>query len=66
MLFSWLGHNRGVTQAVSVGKILERALAKALADPTARTRDICGTGNTHTMRRAVAEAIEAEHADAVA
>jgi 3-isopropylmalate dehydrogenase len=66
MLFSWLGHHRGITQAIAVGKVLERVLTKALADPTARTRDICGTGNTHTMKRAVTETIAAEHTDAVA
>jgi 3-isopropylmalate dehydrogenase len=66
MLFSWLGHNRGIKQAVAAAQLLERALVKALADPRARTPDICGTGTTHTMMRAVTDAIEAEHADALA
>jgi 3-isopropylmalate dehydrogenase len=62
LLFSWLGYRRGIEQAMSAAQLLERALGKALADPQARTRD----STTLTMMRAVTDAIEAEHADALA
>src|SRR5450432_1877836 len=58
MLFDWLGHNRGVKPVVAAAAAMERALAKALADPAARTRDIRGKGDTASMTRAVVAAIE--------
>jgi len=60
MLFEWLGHNRGVKPAMAAAAAMERALAKALADPAARTRDIRGNGDTASMTRAVVAAIESE------
>jgi 3-isopropylmalate dehydrogenase len=60
MLFEWLGHNRGIKPAVAAAAAIERALAKALADPAARTRDIRGEGDTAGMTRAVVSAIESE------
>jgi 3-isopropylmalate dehydrogenase len=63
MLLAWLGHNRGIGQAVRAASILERVLTRALADRTRRTPGIKDMGNTQTMMRAVADAIEEERAD---
>ncbi len=57
MLIEWLGHNRGIQQAIDAGKVMETAIAKALANPTTRTRDIRGQGGTVDMARGIVEAI---------
>lgn len=63
MLIEWLGHDRGIPVAVRAARVMQRALAKALADPAARTRDIRGTGDTASMTRAVVAAIAADQSD---
>ena len=63
MLIEWLGHHRAMPQAVAAAGAMQRALTATLASPTARTRDIRGTGTTDSMTRAVVGAIEAEPAN---
>jgi 3-isopropylmalate dehydrogenase len=60
MMFEWLGHNRGIKEAVATATSMKRGIERALADPATRTRDIRGTGGTSDMTRAVVAAIEAE------
>ncbi len=60
MMFEWLGHNRGMKEAVDAAASMNRAIEKALADPATRTKDIRGTGGTKDMTRAIVAAIEAE------
>lgn len=57
MLIEWLGHNRGIQQAIDAAKLMETAIAKALANPATRTRDIRGQGGTADMTRGILEAI---------
>jgi len=57
MMIEWLGHNRGIPQAVEVGAIMERAIARALANPETRTRDIRGTAGTDGMTRGIIAAL---------
>lgn len=57
MLIEWLGHNRGIQQAIDAGKVMEAAIAQALANPATRTRDIRGQGGTADMTRGIVEAI---------
>jgi 3-isopropylmalate dehydrogenase len=65
MLLEWLGHNRGVPQAVAAAAAMERGIVSALSRPETRTGDIRGTANTEEMTRAVVAAIEEdEHAHA--
>jgi 3-isopropylmalate dehydrogenase len=60
MMFEWLGHNRGITEAVEAAASMNLAIEKALANPATRTKDIRGTGGTKDMTRAIVAAIEAE------
>src|SRR3954466_6675694 len=53
MMFDWLGHSRGKTEALRMAADLQRAITAALADPKARTGDIRGHGNTATFTQAV-------------
>ncbi len=53
MLLEWLGHSRGMPQAVQAARAMSRATTAALADPAARTGDIRGRGNTASMTRAI-------------
>ncbi len=64
MLIEWLGHNRGIEQAVAAAALMEHAIAATLANPATRTRDIRGTADTSTMTRAIVRAIEEGHAHA--
>jgi 3-isopropylmalate dehydrogenase len=57
MLIEWLGHNRGIQQAVDAAKIMEGAIAKALSNPATRTKDIRGEGGTADMVRGILAAI---------
>ena len=57
MMIEWLGHNRGLNQAVEAAHLTQRAVATALADPATRTRDIRGTTDTQGMTRAIVAAI---------
>ena len=49
MMVEWLGHNRGIGEAVDAAALMEQAMVKALARPETRTRDILGTGGTEGM-----------------
>ena len=64
MMIEWLGHDRGVPQAVAAAGAISRAITAALADPAARTRDIRGTGGTADMVRAIIRNLESRNADA--
>lgn len=57
MMIEWLGHNRKIAQAVEAAKIMEKAIATALADPATRTRDIKGTTDTAGMTRGIIAAL---------
>ncbi|MEP7454033.1 isocitrate/isopropylmalate dehydrogenase family protein [Phyllobacterium sp. SB3] len=57
MMIEWLGHNRKIVQAMDAAKIMEKAIATALADPTKRTRDIKGTTDTAGMTRGIIAAL---------
>src|SRR5690606_29609551 len=58
MMIEWLGYNRGIPQAVEAAAIAQRAIAKALSEPSTRTADIRGTGNTADMTRGIVDAIK--------
>jgi 3-isopropylmalate dehydrogenase len=60
MMFEWLGHNRGIKQAIEAAASMKRGIEHALANPATRTRDIRGTGGTNDMTRAIVAAIERE------
>ena len=66
MLVEWLGHNRGIGEAVSAAAAMTKATTAALADPTTRTRDIRGTADTSGMTGAIVTAIAEERVDAIA
>ncbi|QRF61125.1 isocitrate/isopropylmalate dehydrogenase family protein [Variovorax paradoxus] len=53
MLFDWLGHSRGNDGAVRMAASMSRATTAALADRSARTGDIRGSGNTVAFTKAV-------------
>ena len=53
MLLEWLGHSRHRPEAVAAAADISRALTAALADPSARTGDIRGRGNTASFTEAV-------------
>jgi 3-isopropylmalate dehydrogenase len=57
MLLDWLGRRKGIEPAVAAARAMERGLTAALADASARTGDIRGTGNTAAMTRAAIEAM---------
>jgi 3-isopropylmalate dehydrogenase len=59
MLLDWLGHDRGIAEAVAAAEAMSQATTAALADPAARTGDIRGTGNTATFTEAIVRGIEA-------
>ncbi|MBI2255533.1 MAG: isocitrate/isopropylmalate dehydrogenase family protein [Proteobacteria bacterium] len=59
MMFDWLGHNRGIKQAVDMAATMNRGIEKALSDPATRTKDIRGTGGTADMTRGILAAIAA-------
>ena len=58
MMIEWLGHNRKIAQAVEAARIMEKAIATALADPATRTRDIRGTTDTAGMTRGIIAALQ--------
>ncbi|WP_312793714.1 isocitrate/isopropylmalate dehydrogenase family protein [Tianweitania sp.] len=60
MMIEWLGHNRSIAQAVEAAALAERAIATALAEPSTRTGDIRGTGNTADMTRGIVDAIRSD------
>jgi 3-isopropylmalate dehydrogenase len=53
MLLEWLGHQRGVKQAVAAAQAIGHGIDAALAAPRSRTGDIKGSGGTADMTRAV-------------
>jgi 3-isopropylmalate dehydrogenase len=59
MLLDWLGHRRGIPQAIEAARSMERAIVATLADPKARTGDIRGAGTTATMTAAIVNVIQA-------
>jgi 3-isopropylmalate dehydrogenase len=59
MMIEWLGHNRKIPEAVNAAEIMNAAISKALADPSTRTRDIRGTGDTAAMTRGILAAMGA-------
>lgn len=60
MLLEWLGHNRGIAEAVKAASLMQAATVAALAKPETRTGDIRGTTNTEGMTRAILDALEKE------
>jgi len=57
MLLDWLGRRRGIAPAVAAAQSMQRAMVATLADPSARTGDIRGSGTTWTMTAAIVRAI---------
>ena len=57
MLLEWLGNDRGIPAAVKAARAMSDATTRALADPSSRTGDIRGTGNTAAMTRAIVAGI---------
>ena len=57
MLLAWLGHDRGIPDAVAAAKSMECATEAALANPASRTRDIKGTADTRGMTDAIIRAL---------
>ncbi|RFC69370.1 MULTISPECIES: isocitrate/isopropylmalate dehydrogenase family protein [Mesorhizobium] len=62
MLIEWLGHNREIAQAVEASRIMDAAIAAALANPATRTKDIRGTGGTADMTRGILDAMKLKSA----
>jgi 3-isopropylmalate dehydrogenase len=60
MLFDWLGRSRNVPEAVAAAAAMERATARALADPETRTGDIRGHASTAGMTDAIVRSIREE------
>jgi 3-isopropylmalate dehydrogenase len=60
MLVEWLGHDRGIAQAVLAAGTMKRAIDSAMSDPASRTSDIRGTANTGEMTAAIVRRIEQE------
>ncbi len=60
MLIEWLGHDRGIAQAVSAAQAMKRAIDLAMSDPSSRTPDIRGTASTGEMTAAIVRRIERE------
>jgi len=60
MLIEWLGHDRGIPQAVSAAQAMKRAIDGAMSDPSSRTPDIRGTASTAEMTAAIVEGIARE------
>ena len=59
MMIEWLGHNRGIAEALAAAALMEKGITKALSDPLTRTRDINGTGDTKDMTRGIVAAMAA-------
>lgn len=53
MLIEWLGHDRGIPQAVEAAATMQRAILSAMADPSCRTPDIRGIASTQGMTDAI-------------
>ncbi|MFC5499734.1 isocitrate/isopropylmalate dehydrogenase family protein [Caenimonas terrae] len=59
MMFDWLGHSRANAGAVRMAASMARAITEAVGDARARTGDIRGQGNTHSMTQAVLRGLRA-------
>lgn len=57
MLFEWLGHQRGLPEAVAAAAMIDKAMDAVIADARALTGDLGGQGSTSGMGDAVAAAI---------
>jgi 3-isopropylmalate dehydrogenase len=57
MMCRWLGAQHKDPRAAAVGDCIEAAVAKALQDPTSRTRDIGGEASTRAAGDAVIKAL---------
>lgn len=66
MMVEWLGHDRGIGEAVEAARRLQSAIAVALSEPSTRTRDINGTGGTQDMLNGIVRAIGKEAGAAAA
>jgi 3-isopropylmalate dehydrogenase len=66
MMLEWLGHNRGIAEAVAASASMRQAIDGALADPATRTGDIKGSGGTEDMTRAIVQALGGGASHAVA
>jgi 3-isopropylmalate dehydrogenase len=60
MLVEWLGHDRGIPQAVAGAQAMKRAIVQAMGAPASRTPDILGTASTGEMTAAIVRGIEQE------
>lgn len=58
MLIEWLGRRHDVPQAQATATLMAKGIQFALADPTARTPDIRGTGRLADMIAAMHQAID--------
>ncbi|MDB5526609.1 MAG: leuB [Rhizobium sp.] len=57
MMIEWLGHNRGIPEAIEAATIMQTAIATALSNPATRTRDIKGTADTVGMTQGIIAAL---------
>jgi isocitrate/isopropylmalate dehydrogenase len=57
MLFEWLGHQRGLPEAVAAAAAIDAAMDAVIADAQALTGDLGGNGSTREMGDAVVAAI---------
>jgi 3-isopropylmalate dehydrogenase len=58
MMIKWLGHSRGNEAALTASALMQNGILHALSDPTSRTRDSRGTGDTSDMTRAMVAHIQ--------
>ncbi|KQT53177.1 3-isopropylmalate dehydrogenase [Aureimonas sp. Leaf454] len=57
MMVEWLGHNRGIPEALAASALMERGITEALSRPETRTGDIRGTTGTRGMTDGILAAI---------
>ncbi len=60
LLLDWLGRRHGMDEAVAAAHAMEKAMAGALAEPQARTRDVRGSGGTADMTAFIVKAIKTQ------
>jgi 3-isopropylmalate dehydrogenase len=53
LMIEWLGHNRGIQQALEASALMEKGIANALSGPATRTGDIKGVAGTREMTQAI-------------
>lgn len=59
MLLDWLGRRHAIPEAIAAAQSMHVAMDLTLADPTARTGDIRGSGSTADMTASLVRAIQA-------